>query len=72
MIYKCLGLMSGTSLDGVDGAICVTNGRDIIRFGKTCFRQYSTKEQLIVKSKLNSWPESAGFAGELNVSEKAK
>jgi anhydro-N-acetylmuramic acid kinase len=46
-------------LDGVDGAICVTNGRDIIRFGKTYFRPYSSKEQLILKSKLNSWPESA-------------
>ena len=34
MIYKCLGLMSGTSLDGVDGAVCVTDGSKIIDFQK--------------------------------------
>jgi len=46
--------MSGTSLDGVDGAICVTSGRDIIRFGKTYFRPYSSKEQLILSLNLTA------------------
>ena len=43
MIYKCLGLMSGTSLDGVDGAVCVTDGS-------------TSNEQKILRYKLNTWP----------------
>ncbi len=32
-IYKALGLMSGTSLDGVDAAVLETDGEDIFSFG---------------------------------------
>ena len=71
MIYKCLGLMSGTSLDGVDGAICVTDGNNIVRFEKTYFRPYNSKEQSVLKSKLNSWPENTNLDEALQIVQNA-
>ncbi len=44
-IYKVIGLMSGTSLDGVDAAVLDTDGRDIYGFGPTVFRPYSRPEK---------------------------
>ncbi len=46
--YKALGLMSGTSLDGVDAAIMDTDGEQIFGFGQTYFRPYSRKEQNVL------------------------
>ena len=71
MIYKCLGLMSGTSLDGVDGAICVTDGNNIVRFEKTYFRPYNSKEQSVLKAKLNSWPENTNLDEALQIVQNA-
>ena len=36
-----LGLMSGTSMDGVDAAVLVTDGETIADFGPRLFRPYS-------------------------------
>ncbi|MEE9272632.1 MAG: anhydro-N-acetylmuramic acid kinase [Robiginitomaculum sp.] len=47
-IYKAIGLMSGTSLDGVDAAVLETDGRYIHTFGKTCFRPYNKQEKKIL------------------------
>ena len=43
--YKALGLMSGTSLDGVDAAVIETDGEAVFGFGKTHFRAYTQDEQ---------------------------
>ncbi len=53
-----LGAMSGTSLDGIDAAVVVTDGIEIFDFGPTYFREYSTKERAILHSALGHWPDT--------------
>ncbi|MEM7718191.1 MAG: anhydro-N-acetylmuramic acid kinase, partial [Pseudomonadota bacterium] len=36
-----LGTMSGTSLDGVDAAMVLTDGRTLFEFGRTGYAPYS-------------------------------
>jgi len=40
-----IGLMSGTSLDGVDAAIIKTDGNQITRFGKACHISYTVEQR---------------------------
>jgi anhydro-N-acetylmuramic acid kinase len=51
-----LGAMSGTSLDGVDAAVILTDGVTISDFGATAYRAYSPAEQAVLKSALGKWP----------------
>lgn len=51
-----LGAMSGTSLDGVDAAVVVTDGVTIKRFGDTAYRAYSAQETAVLKGALGQWP----------------
>lgn len=46
---KIIGLMSGTSLDGIDVAMLETDGEKIHAFGPTYFRTYSDKERKIIE-----------------------
>jgi len=48
--YKALGLMSGTSLDGVDAAVIETDGETVFSFGETYFRPYSKEEQDVLNA----------------------
>jgi anhydro-N-acetylmuramic acid kinase len=51
-----LGLMSGTSMDGVDAAILATDGETLGEFGPTLFRPYCFEEQELVSSALDAAP----------------
>jgi len=52
---RALGMMSGTSLDGVDAAVLVTDGVDILDFGPTVYRPYAAEEQAVLRAALGSW-----------------
>ncbi len=45
-----LGAMSGTSLDGVDAALLLTDGVTIKAFGRTGYRPYSEDERRVLKA----------------------
>ncbi|MCX5493506.1 anhydro-N-acetylmuramic acid kinase [Kaistia dalseonensis] len=46
------GLMSGTSMDGVDGALIATDGEEVEAFGPTTFRPYSDDERAVLRAAL--------------------
>ena len=48
-----LGLMSGTSMDGVDVAILVTDGEAISAFGPRLFRPYAEREREILRAAID-------------------
>ena len=47
-----IGLMSGTSMDGVDAAILTTDGEDLARPGATVFRPYRDDERAVLRAAL--------------------
>src|SRR5450759_572731 len=51
-VVRAIGLMSGTSLDGVDVALIETDGERIARFGPTGYRPYSDGEQALLHKAL--------------------
>ena len=64
-----VGLMSGTSLDGVDAALLHTDGERILRFGPGLERAYTADERAVLEAAVEDalvWrfngPEPASFA----------
>ena len=55
-----LGMMSGTSLDGVDAAMIDTDGEAIAGFGRSGFRAYGREERAGLRGALGAWPEALG------------
>jgi anhydro-N-acetylmuramic acid kinase len=51
-----LGTMSGTSLDGVDAAMVLTDGVTVREFGPHAFRPYTSSEQATLRAALGLWP----------------
>lgn len=57
-VVRAIGLMSGTSLDGVDVALIETDGERIAGFGPTGYRPYSDDERELLRTALQ---EGAGL-----------
>ena len=68
---RALGAMSGTSLDGVDAAVVVTDGDRIHGFGETGYRPYSNAERAILRAALGRMPGEPGVAAAAEVVETA-
>jgi anhydro-N-acetylmuramic acid kinase len=57
---RCIGLMSGTSMDGVDIALIDTDGERSVAFGPTGFTPYSDEDRVLLRAAL---AEAAGLEG---------
>lgn len=68
---RALGAMSGTSLDGVDAAVVVTDGADIVEFGPTAYRPYMPPERAVLRAALGRLPGEPGVAEAAEVVETA-
>jgi anhydro-N-acetylmuramic acid kinase len=60
-IVRALGLMSGTSMDGVDAAVIETDGETIQGFGPSGFRAYAPAERAALRGALGQWPGAPGL-----------
>lgn len=70
-VLCALGCMSGTSLDGVDAAVVLTDGRRIVEFGETAYRPYTDSERTVLRRALGRWPGDPGVAEAAEVVELA-
>lgn len=66
-----LGTMSGTSLDGVDAAMVLTDGERVLEFGPHAFRPYKDAERDTIRAALGRWQGEPGVAEAAEMVEAA-
>ncbi|QYK39940.1 MAG: anhydro-N-acetylmuramic acid kinase [Paracoccaceae bacterium] len=66
-----LGAMSGTSMDGVDAAMVLTDGHRVLEFGPSAYRPYSEAERAILRAAQGLWPGDPGVDLAAEVVESA-
>ncbi len=66
-----LGAMSGTSLDGVDAAMVLTDGETIVEFGPHAYRPYTDAERATIRAGFGQWPGDAGVTAAAELVETA-
>ncbi|MFD2844872.1 anhydro-N-acetylmuramic acid kinase [Paracoccus cavernae] len=59
---RALGMMSGTSLDGVDAAMIETDGIRIAGFGRSAYAAYGDNEAHVLHAALGRWQGGEGVA----------
>ena len=70
-MIRALGMMSGTSLDGVDAALIDTDGVRIAGFGRSGYRAYGGNEAAVLHGVLGRWPGDPGVADAAGLSVAA-
>lgn len=68
---QILGMMSGTSLDGVDAAVLDTDGEAIFGFGRSGYRAYGGNESAVLHAALGQWPGGPDVAAAAALTEEA-
>lgn len=66
-----LGCMSGTSMDGVDAAMVLTDGIEVFEFGATGYRPYSPDERKVIGAAMGKWPGEIGIANAASLVDRA-
>jgi anhydro-N-acetylmuramic acid kinase len=58
--YRAIGLMSGTSMDGIDVAVIETDGESVSRFGRFALHPYSESEVTLLRAAVDAATDLTG------------